>query len=121
MRSTIITAAIFTLAAGTAFAQIENQSPAELEATQDAHNPPISEPATAAPEAAHENPDPTPGLAESSPITEEQAKAKIEAEGYSEISALMKDENGMWTASAMKDGKPVQLSLNEQGNIAVLN
>ena len=53
--------------------------------------------------------------------TEEQATAKIEGEGYTQISGLMKDENGMWTAAAMKDGKPVQLSLDDQGNISVLN
>ena len=120
MRSMVITAAIFALTAGTALAQVENQAPAE-EATHDAHSAPISEPAPAAPEAAQENHDSAPALAESAMITEEQAKAKIEGEGYTEISALKMDEMGMWTASAMKDGQQVKLSLNEQGNITVIN
>jgi len=55
-------------------------------------------------------------------LTEEQAKAKIEGEGYTEVSGLKKDDDkGMWTATAMKDGKPVQLSLNAEGHIAVVN
>ena len=121
MRSTIITAAIFTVAAGTAFAQIDNQThdPADLGAT---HSPPISEPAPTTEVAPSSILDEAAPAHAVTPITtEEQAKAKFEGEGYTEISGLMKDESGMWMASAMKDGKPVQLSLNDQGNIAVLN
>ena len=121
MRSMVITAAIFALTAGTSLAQVDNQPPADLEATHEGHSPAFSEPAPSAPEAVQENHDSAPALADSAPITEEQAKAKIEGEGFTEISALKMDENGMWTASAMKDGKPVQLSLNEQGNITVIN
>lgn len=121
MRSTIITAAIFTVAASTSFAQIDNQplDPAGSGAT---HSPPISElaPTTEVTPSIHD--EVAPALhAETLITTEEQATAKIEGEGYTQISGLMKDGNGMWTATAMKDGKPVQLSLNDQGNIAVLN
>jgi len=86
------------------------------------HSPPISEPAPTT-EVAPSIPDEAaPAVhAETPVLTEEQAKAKIEGEGYTEVSGLMKDEGGMWTATAMKDGKPVQLSLNDQGNIAITN
>ena len=52
---------------------------------------------------------------------EEQAKATIESAGFTAVSELKQDDKGMWTASAMKDGKPVQLSLNAEGQISLLN
>ena len=113
MRSAIVIAAIVSLTAGAALAQQESQ-PSELGAIQ---QPPIhSEPAPPLTTAA-------PALPAASPVlTEEQAKAKIEGEGYTEVSGLKKDDDkGMWTATAMKDGKPVQLSLNAEGHIAVVN
>ena len=121
MRSTIITAAIFTVAAGTCFAQIDSQphEPADLDASQSA---PISEPGPTTEVASSIHDEAAPALHAGTPImTEEQATAKIEGEGYTQVSGLMQNENGTWTATAMKDGKPVQLSLSEQGNISVLN
>jgi hypothetical protein len=50
-----------------------------------------------------------------------QAKARIEAQGFTNVSELKKDAQGMWNAKAMKDGKPVQISLDTRGQIAVLN
>jgi len=41
------------------------------------------------------------------------------ASGYSNMSALKKDEKGNWRGTAMKNGKSVQVSLDLQGNIAV--
>ena len=119
MRTTIITAAIFSLAASTSFAQIDipHDPAADFDAS---HSPPIAEPAPTT-EVAPSPPDGAALHVETLITTEDQAKAKIEGEGYTEISGLMKDEYGMWTATAMKDGKPVQLSLNDQGNISVLN
>jgi hypothetical protein len=111
MRSAIVVASIISLTVGSAFAQQEGQ-PSELQATQ----PPIySEPATPPTTA-------TPAIPDASPmLTEEQAKAKIEAGGYTEVSDLKHDEQGMWTATAMKEGKPVQLSLDTHGQLSVLN
>ena len=45
-------------------------------------------------------------------FTEGQAKERIEGKGYAEITALTKGEDGIWTASAMKDGKPVAVQIN---------
>jgi len=127
MRSkTIVTAAVLSLAAGFAFAQAENDKPAEL---KDSHPPIHSEelaspqtPASPAPAAeAPASPAPAASADASALLTEDQAKAKIESEGYTEISGLKKDAMGVWTASPMKEGKSVQLSLDTQGHIALMN
>lgn len=50
-------------------------------------------------------------------FTEAQAKARMEEKGYSDVTALAKGEDGIWTASAMKSGKAFELKLDFQGNI----
>jgi putative membrane protein len=50
-------------------------------------------------------------------FTEGQAKSKIEASGFTNVSALKKDENGIWTGSATKGGKKVNVKLDFQGNV----
>src|SRR6185295_4894780 len=50
-------------------------------------------------------------------FTETQAKSQIEAKGYSNVSALKKDDDGIWRGTAMKDDKSVQISLDFQGNV----
>ena len=50
-------------------------------------------------------------------FTEGQAKSRIESGGYSGISSLKKDDNGVWRGKAMKDGKSVDVSLDFQGNV----
>ena len=50
-------------------------------------------------------------------FTEGQAKSRIESSGYSNVSELKKDDNGVWRGKAMKDGKSVEVSLDFQGNI----
>jgi hypothetical protein len=123
MRSTIAMAVIVTFAAGTALAQQESP-PSELGATQ---QPPIhAEPAPPTTAGAPKLPDAAPVINSEEQATakiesEEQAKAKIESEGYTEVSELKQNDTGMWTATAMKDGKPVQLSLNAEGQLSVLN
>ena len=52
-------------------------------------------------------------------FTEGQAKARIEARGYANVSGLAKDPNGFWRGTAMKDGKPVNITLDYQGNVTV--
>jgi hypothetical protein len=47
-----------------------------------------------------------------------QAKARIEARGYSNVSGLHKDNHGIWRGDAtLKDGKPVEVTLDLEGNI----
>jgi opacity protein-like surface antigen len=50
-------------------------------------------------------------------FTESQAKSKIESNGFSNVSELKKDDNGVWRGKAMKDGKSVNISLDFQGNV----
>ena len=53
-------------------------------------------------------------------FTEGQAKARIESRGYANVSELAKDKEGLWRGKAMKDGKPVNVTLDYQGNVTVI-
>ena len=50
-------------------------------------------------------------------FTEGQAKSRIELNGYSGVTALKKDDSGVWRGKAQKDGKSVDVSLDFQGNV----
>jgi hypothetical protein len=50
-------------------------------------------------------------------LTEDQAKSQIEAKGYSKVSGLRKDANGIWRGKAEKDGLPVNVSLGANGDV----
>jgi hypothetical protein len=51
-------------------------------------------------------------------FTEGQAKSKIEAAGYSNVTALKKDNDGVWRAKASKGGgSSTDVSLDFQGNV----
>jgi hypothetical protein len=98
-RSMIVIATIASLAVGPAFAQSGAKQPA-------------------APPAATQT---KPATSSAAAMTETQAKARIEAQGYANVSELKKDAQGMWTAKAMKDGKSHQVSLDTRGQITQHN
>jgi hypothetical protein len=50
-------------------------------------------------------------------FTEGEAKSRIEKAGFSNISELKKDDNGVWRGKASKDGRSVDVSLDYQGNV----
>ena len=101
MRSTILVAAVASFAiALPAFAQ-------------NAPNAPRTPAAPPPPAVTQSNPA-SPGA---NAFTENQAKTRIEAGGYANVSALKKDEKGVWHATAMKDGKSVQVSLDIEGKV----
>ncbi len=50
-------------------------------------------------------------------FTEAQAKERLEAAGYTGLTGLKLDDKGLWTATAMKDGKSTMVVLDYQGNI----
>jgi opacity protein-like surface antigen len=50
-------------------------------------------------------------------FTEGQAKARIEARGYANVTGLSKDDKGLWHGKAMKDGKSTNVALDYQGNV----
>ena len=50
-------------------------------------------------------------------FTEGQAKSKIEDAGYTNVSELKKDDNGVWRGKAEQNGKAVNVSVDFQGNV----
>jgi hypothetical protein len=50
-------------------------------------------------------------------FTEGQAKSRIEEAGYSNVTALKKDDDGVWRAKASKGGSPTDVSVDFQGNV----
>ncbi|MBR0695852.1 hypothetical protein [Bradyrhizobium lablabi] len=50
-------------------------------------------------------------------FTEGQAKSKIEDAGFTGVSDLKKDDNGVWRGKASKGGKTTQVSVDFQGNV----
>jgi hypothetical protein len=50
-------------------------------------------------------------------FTENQARDRVIAAGFSEVSALTKDEKGIWRGTAVKDGKTVNIAVDYKGNV----
>jgi hypothetical protein len=64
------------------------------------------------------NPTNRKALLGSASLNEDQATVRIEAKGYLNVSRLEKDRRGIWRGNAtMKDGTPVDVTLDVGGNI----
>jgi hypothetical protein len=50
-------------------------------------------------------------------FTEGQAKSKIEKAGFTNVSALKKDDTGVWRGKASKGGSSTDVSVDFQGNV----
>lgn len=50
-------------------------------------------------------------------FTESQAKSRMEDQGFGQITDLKKDDKGIWTGRATKNGQSVTVMLDYQGNI----
>ena len=50
-------------------------------------------------------------------FTEGQAKDRAVAAGFTSVSSLAKDGDGIWRGSAMKDGKSVKVAVDFKGNV----
>jgi hypothetical protein len=50
-------------------------------------------------------------------FTMAQAQKRLEDQGYTQVSALTKDNKSIWRGHAMKNGKAVDVALDYQGNI----
>ena len=102
----MILAVAFAAVALPAFAQ---QQPANRPANRDANTPAVNTP----------NSPPNPGapVAGANSFTESQAKSRIETNGFSNVSGLAKDGNGVWRGKANKGGKSVDVSVDFQGNV----
>jgi hypothetical protein len=46
-----------------------------------------------------------------------EAKSKLEASGYTHVHKLRKGSDGVWRATAMKDGHTGTVSVDYQGNV----
>lgn len=103
MRNTAVAAAIFTFVAGAAMAQ--SQTPPAANGPQNGAINSSSDKQVNAPVKGRNS------------FTEGEAKSRIEARGFSNVSQLQKDDNGVWRGRATKDGKPVEVSLDYQGNV----
>jgi hypothetical protein len=67
-----------------------------------------------------DNPAPTtatPPLAGANSFTEAQARDRIEASGFTAVTALAKDDQSIWRGMAMKGGKSVRVALDYKGNV----
>src|SRR4051794_25035751 len=104
MRKFLIAAAMVAVALP-AFAQSQMKPPANPNANTPAVNSPNSPPNPGAP------------VAGANSFTEGQAKSRIEANGYTDVSGLKKDDAGVWRGSASKGGKSMNVSVDFQGNV----
>ena len=78
-------------------------------ANRDAGTPAVNSP----------NSPPNPGApaAGANSFTESQAKSRIAGQGFTEVTQLMKDNDGVWRGQAKQGGKPVNVSIDFQGNV----
>jgi hypothetical protein len=51
-------------------------------------------------------------------FTEGQARSRIEAAGFTGVTDLQKDDQGIWRGRAQRDGQQVSVGLDYQGNVA---
>lgn len=77
-------------------------------------NPDPSTPAVTAPNSPNNPGAPAAGA---NSFTEGQAKSRLEGNGFSNISGLTKDQQGVWRGKGSKGGKTVDVSVDYQGNI----
>ena len=104
-RFTAATAA--TLFAVTAYASVALAQSA-APANPNAHTPAVATPSTINADAP---------AAGANSFTEAQAKSRIEAAGFSGVSGLMKDKDGVWRGKASKGGSTTDVALDFQGNV----
>ena len=77
-------------------------------------NPDANTPAVNSP-----NSPPNPGapVAGANSFTEGQARSRIEAKGFKNVSDLQKDDAGVWRGKASQGGKAMNVSVDFQGNV----
>jgi protein-disulfide isomerase len=82
---------------------------AQKPANPDANTPAVTTPSTP------KNPNaPVEGA---NSFTEGQARARIEKEGFTNVTDLTKDAKGVWRGTATKGGKKAKVSVDFQGNV----
>jgi putative membrane protein len=76
-----------------------------------------SAPTSTAPAASNDQSNASAPVPGANSFTEAQAKSRIEDAGFSNVSALTKDDKGIWRGTADKDGKQTAVALDFQGNV----
>jgi len=56
-------------------------------------------------------------LAGANSFTEAQAKERMEKAGFTQVSNLKKDDQGIWRATGMHGGKQTNVALDYRGNV----
>jgi hypothetical protein len=78
-------------------------------ANRDANTPAINSPKSP--------PNPGAPVAGANSFTEGQAKSRMEEKGFRNVQDLKKDEAGVWRGKADQNGKPVNVTVDFQGNV----
>ena len=60
---------------------------------------------------------PAGGLPGANSFTEGQARSRLEADGFSNVTDLAKDKDGIWRGKAMKGATQVAVGVDYKGNI----
>ena len=99
----ILTAILFSAVASAAMAQ-STTAPAGGDASNNAVSP-SSDNNTARPAAGANS------------FTEDQVRSRIEAKGYTKVSGLAKDADGIWRGKGMKGDAARDVAVDYQGNV----
>ena len=105
MRKTLVA----TMLVAIAFPAFAQQQPARQPANPDANTPAVNSPKQSAKSWR--------SCRWSNSFTEGQAKSRIEAKGFKDVSDLQKDDRGVWRGKASQDGKAMNVSVDFQGNV----
>ena len=62
-------------------------------------------------------PQPAQPVAGRNSFTEGEAQSRIKDKGFTDVTDLQKDNDGVWRGKASKDGKQVSVSVDYQGNV----
>jgi hypothetical protein len=95
MKKFVLAALVAAVPSFAAMAQTNTTSPAPAPAPADANAP----------------------LPGANSFTEGQAKSRLEANGYTDVTGLKKDDNGVWKGMATHTGAKVNVSVDYRGNV----
>jgi len=82
-----------------------------------AQTPPANKDASTPAVATSNTVNPGAPVAGANSFTEAQARSRMEAAGFTGVSDLVKDKDGVWRGKAAKAGTPMTVSLDYQGNV----
>ena len=117
MRTSVIVAVAASLLAGPAFAQYTSPgNPSPAVQAQNQIPPAAKGPSNPAVRTEEGNVATAPVVGANS-FTEGEAKSRIEARGFANVSELKKDDQGIWRGKAMRNGRSVDVALDFQGNV----